>query len=40
MSGTYQQGKNWTASGGAFYNGHGSQVRDPGTYFQAVAENR
>lgn len=25
--GTYQQGKNWTASGGAFYNGHGSQVR-------------
>lgn len=39
MSGTYSQGKNWTASGGTFYNGHGSAIREPSSYFSAVASN-
>eukprot|EP00741_Cyanophora_paradoxa_P012388 tig00020610_g11969.t1 len=36
------QGKNWSVdrSTGTYYNGHGSAIRDPGTYFSAVGENR
>lgn len=37
---SYQQGKNWSAKDGAYYNGQGSQIRDPGQYFSAVAENK
>lgn len=39
MSGTYQQGKNWTASGGTFTNGHGATISNPTAYFGAVAAN-
>lgn len=35
----YQQGKNWTASGGQFYNGNGQAIQNPQTYFQSVANN-
>ena len=36
----YQQGKNWSAEGGVFYNGHGKPIEDPKRYFAAVAQNR
>ena len=39
MSGTYQQGKNWSASGGTFSNGHGQTISNPTAYFSAVASN-
>lgn len=35
--GTYSQGKNWTSSGGSFYNGRGEAIRDAPAYFSAVA---
>jgi hypothetical protein len=39
MSGNYQQGKNWSASGGGFQNGHGAPISSPKAYFSAVASN-
>jgi hypothetical protein len=36
---SYQQGKNWTASGGSFYNGHGQAIEKPSAYFASVAAN-
>jgi len=39
-SGVYRNGKNWTAQEGNFYNGHGQQIREPVSYFNAVAQNR
>ena len=38
MSG-YQQGKNWTASGGTYQNGNGQTISNPTAYFSAVASN-
>ena len=35
----YQQGKNWTAANGNFYNGNGEAIRNPTQYFDAVASN-
>jgi len=35
----YQQGKNWTASGGQFYNGRGEAINNPQPYFNTVASN-
>jgi hypothetical protein len=33
------QGQNWSASGGAFSNGNGAPISNPGAYFSAVASN-
>ena len=32
----YQQGSNWSASGGTFYNGNGQAINNPSSYFNAV----
>eukprot|EP00798_Chlamydomonas_sp_ICE-L_P015980 gene15980-22111_t len=36
---SYEQGKNWTASGGQFLNGNGEPIANPSAYFGAVAAN-
>ncbi len=36
---SYQQGKNWSASGGTFSNGNGQAISNPQAYFSAVASN-
>lgn len=32
-----EQGSNWTASGGSFYNGNGAPISNPGAHYSAVA---